>query len=433
MFEIQEAAPKTKEPTGDRGSADEKSDAADTRTWTDKTDKFKVEARFRDYKDGYVLLELTNGQTRSVRLALLSEPDQTYVRGLIRARRDGKQAAADASAPPEKPGAVLTVEQRKQLKVLIDRFRRARGEQRQRDELMDVLFKYGDVAVRQLQELVDAELHGHLQEYAGNYMRRASGLYRSRLTPANAAQVQRLRNQVLALKDDESLTRQRIVAEGDPAIDKLRNLLVIPRETVLEDEVLRAKRAQLVELSQSWQRIQEYFLKKRPVPIGDGPQRGPSFEDHLRGEEDMAAQLAMPMQPANRRTLAANARLETQIGREEARAVMACNLMRNLLGLNVLAIDLKLCTAARDHSKDMTTLKFFAHESPVQGKKTFADRAANFGTTSSGENILKGTTDGNQASLSWFHSPGHHKNMLGSHNRVGVGRHEVHFTKMFGN
>jgi uncharacterized protein YkwD len=130
--------------------------------------------------------------------------------------------------------------------------------------------------------------------------------------------------------------------------------------------------------------------------------------------------------------LAENGKLIGQIETEEARAVLACNLMRQLLGLSVLKIDLKLTAAARDHSKDMATLGFFAHESPVPGKTTPWDRAKNFGTSASAENIAMGYADGNAANLGWFHSPGHHKNMLGGHDRIGLGVHNAHYTELFG-
>ena len=146
----------------------------------------------------------------------------------------------------------------------------------------------------------------------------------------------------------------------------------------------------------------------------------------------MVAQLAMPMAAQSRLVLAANARLAPQLDREEARAIVACNLTRNLLGLNVLAIDLKLAAAARDHPKDMKEHGFFAHESPVPGKTTPWDRAANFGTKASGENIAMGYGDGHAVNIGWFHSPGHHKNMLGEHRRIGVGRHGRYYTELFG-
>lgn len=43
-----------------------------------------------------------------------------------------------------------------------------------------------------------------------------------------------------------------------------------------------------------------------------------------------------------------------------------------------------------------------------------------------------GSPDGKVANQAWFHSPGHFKNMLGDHQRVGVGRSGVYFTEEFG-
>ena len=142
--------------------------------------------------------------------------------------------------------------------------------------------------------------------------------------------------------------------------------------------------------------------------------------------------LSVPMDAKSRETLTANVKTARQLNPEEARTILALNLTRNLLGLPVLAIDLRLSVAARDHSKDMLKRKFFAHESPVPGKKTPWDRARRFGTTASGENIALGYHDGIAANLGWFHSPGHHKNMLGAHTRVGVGRVGSYYTELFG-
>ena len=103
-----------------------------------------------------------------------------------------------------------------------------------------------------------------------------------------------------------------------------------------------------------------------------------------------------------------------------------------MLGLSALAIDGNLCDAARDHSKDMETLHFFAHESPVPGKKTPWDRARTSAPWPSAENIYRGCHDGQAANQGWFHSPGHHANMLGNHARIGVGRSGLYYTEAFG-
>ena len=130
--------------------------------------------------------------------------------------------------------------------------------------------------------------------------------------------------------------------------------------------------------------------------------------------------------------VAANTRLAAKMDPEEARCVLALNLMRNLLGLSPVRIDLSLVAAARDHSADMEKLKFFSHHSSVPGKHAPGDRAGRFGTTATAENIAMGPFHGNAANLVWFHSPGHHRNMLSDHVRVGVGRSGRYWTELFG-
>lgn len=118
---------------------------------------------------------------------------------------------------------------------------------------------------------------------------------------------------------------------------------------------------------------------------------------------------------------------------DEREGIREVNEWRLLLGLNALVIDPKLCDASRGHSEDMNKNNFFAHESPIQGKKTPWDRAANEGTKASGENIYMGSTAPASANKGWFYSPGHHKNMFkASHTRIGLGRYGSHWTQMFG-
>ncbi|MCF7675877.1 MAG: CAP domain-containing protein, partial [Akkermansiaceae bacterium] len=115
------------------------------------------------------------------------------------------------------------------------------------------------------------------------------------------------------------------------------------------------------------------------------------------------------------------------------RGIEESNEWRMLVGLNGLVIDPKLCGGARDHSKDMQEKGFFAHDSPVPGKKTPWDRAKNFGTSASGENIFMGSGDPHGANQGWFYSPGHHKNMFNPGQlRIGLGNAGSHWTQMFG-
>jgi uncharacterized protein YkwD len=108
------------------------------------------------------------------------------------------------------------------------------------------------------------------------------------------------------------------------------------------------------------------------------------------------------------------------------------NEWRLLLDLNALLIDPKLCEAARGHSEDMNEHGFFAHESPLPGKTTPGDRAAEAGTTGSGENIHMGSSKSASANEGWFYSPGHHKNMFRpNYRRIGLGNFNKHWTQMF--
>jgi hypothetical protein len=107
------------------------------------------------------------------------------------------------------------------------------------------------------------------------------------------------------------------------------------------------------------------------------------------------------------------------------------NIMRLIFGQGVLAVNVKLCAASTDHSKDMNEKGFFAHESPVPGKKTPWDRAKNFETVAHGENIAMGMRDSFGANKGWFLSPGHFKNMFkSSFKKVGLGGYERHWTQM---
>jgi uncharacterized protein YkwD len=140
----------------------------------------------------------------------------------------------------------------------------------------------------------------------------------------------------------------------------------------------------------------------------------------------------MPMSAADARTLNRNRELAGELDAEEYAGILEINLLRIRLGLRALAIDVKLCTAARGHSDDMRRLNFFSHTSPVPGKETPGKRAALAGTSGGAENIAAGPSEGFGAVRMWWYSPGHHQNMLGSHGRAGLGRSEQLWTLMLG-
>jgi uncharacterized protein YkwD len=117
---------------------------------------------------------------------------------------------------------------------------------------------------------------------------------------------------------------------------------------------------------------------------------------------------------------------------EEAACITATNRYRALLDLAPMRVDRKLVLAARDHSESMVRLKFFSHTSPVKGKETFGARASAAGTSASAENIAQGQRTGEAAFDGWYHSPGHHRNIIGGGGRIGIGRFQTMWTQMFG-
>ena len=234
-----------------------------------------------------------------------------------------------------------------------------------------------------------------------------------------------LRRAVLDLQKNKQLTKNDIVATAKPAMARLDSLLTIDAAAVLAgSEALKARREHLLAL---WGLLRDC----RAAAGADGEKQ--DFEKSIERFERAAALAALPAVAASRRTLLANAELEGRMSVEEARGIRDANRIRLLLGLPAMKIDVKLCDAARDHSKDMRTRKFVSHVSPVPGKKMPWDRAKRFGTTANAENIAFGIRTGAAANQIWFYSPAHIRNMLHVRlHRIGMGQYDGLWTQLFG-
>jgi len=331
------------------------------------------------------------------------------------------------------PPVRLTNEQQRAMGAALNEYRNARKDNAKRIAAVDAAIALGSEPTARMQDLVTKDLEPWLRKYRENFTRRAVVLMRDKLKTVKVEEVQALRAKVLALAKIEELTKEQIVADADPAMARLEELLLIDRASVLAGAAdLQTQRDGLQELGMLWEKLAVAQHAALPEDMNK-PSQPPSFAEHLVREEDLAVRLAGPIDDAARRVLAYNTTQEQQMDPAEARCTLELNLMRILLGLNALAFDKQLLAAGRDHSADMEKYNFFAHESPVTGKKTPWDRAKNFGTSASGENIYMGSQDGHDAHSAWFHSPGHFKNQLGSgHKRIGVGRHNRHWTQLFG-
>lgn len=118
---------------------------------------------------------------------------------------------------------------------------------------------------------------------------------------------------------------------------------------------------------------------------------------------------------------------------KEKDCIRATNEYRFMLGYQALEAQAQLGRAARKHSEEMVRLGYFAHVGPTKGLATPGERCAAEGYGGGGaENIAMGNTEGVPTFLQWYNSSGHHRNMLGGHTQIGIGRHENHWTENFG-
>ena len=341
--------------------------------------------------------------------------------------RDGPGQTPQPTEPSR-----LSSQQKRELGQLLSQFGRARNDPKRQAEICDAAMSLGQPAVSAILTVVAQEMSPQLNRYRNRFFKQAVALSKRRTREIDLAEVAQLRSAVLGLSKRPDFTHDSIVRHADPAVKRLEDIFVIRRDEVLaQSKDLQPERDKLKPFGEIWERCAQWLHQRLP-PEAEKPKEPPAFEKYLEGEEDLAVGLAVPMDPTTREILAVSARLASRLDPEEARAILALNLTRNLLGLRPVVTDLALVSAARDHSQDMQELKFFSHESPLPGKKTPWDRAERWGTKASAENIYVGAQDGRAASSAWFHSPGHHKNMLGDHRRVGIGRAGGYFTELFG-
>lgn len=273
-------------------------------------------------------------------------------------------------------------------------------------------------------------------KFAKQFDKAAAKLQKKRLTKSVKAEVEANRKVIAKHARDQSLTKGTIQSVCDPARDSLLEAWFVPVAEVLESgKDLGESSAAIGELRAAYSsalgwvdRILVEHEGKLESPKKLPPALASSWEDEL----EFLVLVSATESKRDRETLLANREKEPEILAEEANGILFLNRWRVAFGQGVYAIDTRLCEACRDHSKDMKELDFFSHTSPVAGKETFGQRAANFKTSASSENIAMGAQTGPDSIVQWWYSPGHHRNMLGGAARVGLGQHERHWTQLFG-
>ncbi len=355
-----------------------------------------------------------------------------------RVARTGLVAAAlllAGATSPAARAAGLTHEERREVAGLLRQFAGRGVTREERDRIADRVLEIGDYAPDRLRSVAERLFTSLLPRYAKAYYGFAGRTYEARLRRLGLSRRDTLRRQIWSVVRSQGLTKEKVLEEADPALEELEAALLLTRDAVLEaNSRLVEQREELLQLVVIVRRCRD-AAGKEPANAavgGEADGEDPALAT-LRAQEQLAGLLVLA--EGNRdhaQVLTENVPLERQIRPEEVRGIRRLNALRLLLGVRPLAIDVKLCLACRDHSKDMAEKGFFSHDSPVPGKARFSDRARNFGTTAGGENIHKGSTDGPDAITSWWHSPGHLKNMMRGWSRTGLGHYEKHWTQLFG-
>jgi uncharacterized protein YkwD len=323
-------------------------------------------------------------------------------------------AVAAGSALESSAVAAAPTEQQ-QARQLLVKFRTARNDAKRRVGVIEEIVAAGPEAVGALADVLDKDL-----------ARLEAAVPAGPDTKAYDEQVAALRKILADLRNDPNLSKEQTEKIGLPALDQLTAVWKL-REAVVNAHFLKLTKtaAQVEQLDGLFKQLEEKWKDEAspPLPVS-------AYRDRSRA---LLARATPNADEEIRQVYIQNAELAMQLDRDAVAGMNGVNAMRVMCGLRPLVFDPKLCQTGVDHSADMESHGFFAHESPVEGKKTPWDRAKRFGTTASGENIYMGSNVSVDAIKAWFLSPGHHKNMLGDgHKRQGLGRTGRYWTQLFG-
>lgn len=135
----------------------------------------------------------------------------------------------------------------------------------------------------------------------------------------------------------------------------------------------------------------------------------------------------------SRRILALAQKHAAWMTRAERDVFELTNAYRVMFGHRPLAVNQKLVQAARGHAKEMASLGYFSHFSPIPEHRTPFDRMRLAGyAMGSSENIANHPTSGS-AFDAWLHSSGHHRNILAAgHRELACGNDASLWVQNFG-
>ena len=321
--------------------------------------------------------------------------------------------------------AELTPEEKKRASTLYKEFKASTDDLAARTAVVSQMLEMGTPVAKVIHPIIDREFRAATERYRTGFENQTKTVANSKDSREKRDRVKKLRASIQALRQIKDLKKEAIVEVGDPAISQLRKLTKLDRQEVLTSSgSLSDARTDLVELGKQRNACLDALLLVEIDPFQP---------EALATEETQIASAALGVDRDARKILSQNEKLASEVEPAEAEAIRDLNEWRMLVGLGPCLIDPKLCAASRGHSKDMKEKGFFAHDSPISGKEDPWKRAKLEGTSANSENIFVGNKNGADANRAWWHSPGHHKNMLApGMRRVGMGLYGSHWTQMFG-
>ena len=319
----------------------------------------------------------------------------------------------------------LTEERRAEGRALLTKYNEEK-DSAERLDLLKELLQFDSSVGEVMWKRISGEWKTTWEDYQKQYTVASQALGKAKDSGNHRRRAKQLVKQIRTLSEYGLPTKEAIRTKGDPALKELRVLRRVEYEEVIKSSPsLSQLRDRVHQLSEEYNMCIDELVLIDETPI--------DFRRTVEGFERAAATEALPSGAELRRVNRQNAKHEGEVPAEALEGIRDLNELRSLLGLRVLLVDPKLCLACAEHSEDMKTLGFFSHQSPVRGKETPRKRAAKAGTTASSENISQGARTPQAVNRGWWHSPGHHVNMLNPANkRVGLGYHAGFWTQMFG-
>lgn len=236
-----------------------------------------------------------------------------------------------AGGPRPQP---LSTADRGEVNRMLQEYRAAGSDVEKKQEICQKVLAIGSAAAPLALAAVERDLQPQLRKYCSKFQAQATAATKQKVGRVNMNKVMEARGEVQILeKSGEGLTKDVIVEKIEPVVRKLQTTFILDRDQVLDKSPdLAAERKKLQALGRIWEQCQAQLPPPRKTKEQEKT-TPPSFETGLEGEEDMAAFQAVPQDPKARAVLAMNAKLAEKLDPEEARAILALNMTRNLLGL----------------------------------------------------------------------------------------------------